>query len=181
MSIHVCKCDYNGRLEYHLRYPGMPEEAAQELADKINGGALSTKPQRTFEVTGNDWPRVYSVDEMQAFFQSRLPAIREAAHGLGYAIGVHGSERRDFDLMAMQWRDSPATIEELAHAVARAACGITREGEYEWESKPAGRRAVSIPICWPEWKDFKTLSLGHIDLSVIDPYPETTKTRQQRT
>ncbi len=44
MSIHVCKCEHNGRTEYHLRYPGMDKSAAQELADKINGGALS-----------NDW------------------------------------------------------------------------------------------------------------------------------
>lgn len=41
MSIHVCKCTHNGREEYHLRYPGMTEAAALELADEINGGALS--------------------------------------------------------------------------------------------------------------------------------------------
>ena len=41
MSIHVCKCEHNGRVEYHLRYPGMTEAAALELADEINGGALS--------------------------------------------------------------------------------------------------------------------------------------------
>lgn len=40
MSIHVCKCQHNGREEYHIRYPGMTEAAAQELADKINGGWL---------------------------------------------------------------------------------------------------------------------------------------------
>ena len=40
MSIHVCKCTHNEREEYHLRYPGMTEEAAQELADRINGGGL---------------------------------------------------------------------------------------------------------------------------------------------
>lgn len=40
MSIHVCKCTHTGREEYHLRYPGMTEAAAQELADRINGGWL---------------------------------------------------------------------------------------------------------------------------------------------
>jgi len=40
MSIHVCKCTHNGRDEYHLRYPGMTEEEAQNIADMINGGAL---------------------------------------------------------------------------------------------------------------------------------------------
>lgn len=40
MSIHVCKCEHNGRTEYHLRYPGMTEKEAQALADRINGGEL---------------------------------------------------------------------------------------------------------------------------------------------
>lgn len=44
MSIHVCKCERNGQPEWHLRYPGMSEEAAQELADKINSGALRAQP-----------------------------------------------------------------------------------------------------------------------------------------
>ena len=40
MSIHVCKCTHGVNIEYHLRYPGMTEEEAQSLADKINGGWL---------------------------------------------------------------------------------------------------------------------------------------------
>lgn len=40
MSIHVCECEHNGRTEYHLRYPGMSEQSAQNIADKINSGAL---------------------------------------------------------------------------------------------------------------------------------------------
>ena len=40
MSIHVCQCTHNGKVEYHLRYPGMTREEAQSLADKINGGGL---------------------------------------------------------------------------------------------------------------------------------------------
>lgn len=40
MSIHVCKCEHNGRTEYHLRYPGMTHGEAQALADSINGGEL---------------------------------------------------------------------------------------------------------------------------------------------
>lgn len=40
MSIHVCKCEYNGREEFHLRYPGMSLSEAQHIADLINAGAL---------------------------------------------------------------------------------------------------------------------------------------------
>jgi hypothetical protein len=107
---------------------------------------------------------------MQAFYLSRLPAIRAAAKEHGYAIGLHGSMRRDFDLMAMQWCDDAADKDTLARAVADAACGIRREGAYDWERKPNGRFATSIPICWtdhenPEFDNM--LSLGHVDLSVI--------------
>ena len=41
MSIHVCNCDHNGKSEFHLRYPGMTRGVAQELAGKINSGALA--------------------------------------------------------------------------------------------------------------------------------------------
>ena len=40
MSIHVCKCTHNGREEYHLRYPGMTEKEAIELASAINRANL---------------------------------------------------------------------------------------------------------------------------------------------
>lgn len=42
MSVHVCKCQHKGKEEYHLRYPGMGEEAAQVMADGINAGRLKT-------------------------------------------------------------------------------------------------------------------------------------------
>lgn len=42
MSIHVCKCERHDRPEFHLRYPGMTEQEAQRLADRINGGCLNT-------------------------------------------------------------------------------------------------------------------------------------------
>lgn len=40
MSIHVCKCEFNGHEEFHLRYPGMTRSQAQHIADLINAGAL---------------------------------------------------------------------------------------------------------------------------------------------
>lgn len=44
----------------------------------------------TINYTPGTWFKARTVDEMQAFFNSRLPAIREAAKECGYAIGVHG-------------------------------------------------------------------------------------------
>lgn len=116
------------------------------------------------------WFDARTIDEMQAFYLSRLPAIRTAAQEHGYAIGLHGSTRRDFDLMAMQWRADASDKDSLARAIADAACGIRREGAYDWEVKPSGRVATSIPICWTDHSnpDFDNMiSAGHIDLSII--------------
>lgn len=116
-----------------------------------------------------NWFNADTVDEMQAFYMSRLPAIREAARRAGYAIGLHGSTRRDFDLMAMPWTGHAVDKNTLARIVAVAACGIARSGDYQWEQKPYGRVATSIPICWTAFHDM--ISAGHIDLSLIDMVP----------
>ncbi len=41
MSMHVCKCQRNGKDEWHIRYPGLTEQEAQEIANAINGGAVT--------------------------------------------------------------------------------------------------------------------------------------------
>jgi hypothetical protein len=123
------------------------------------------------------WYQAATVDDMQAFYRARLPAIREAAREHGYAIGVHGSERRDFDLIACPWRDGASDIDTLAHAIAMAACGITRHGAYEWTVKPLGRRAVSIPVCWTAPRG--VTNDGHIDLSVCPATSPTPPTAPQ--
>ncbi len=110
------------------------------------------------------WFPAATIDEMQAFYMSRLPAIREAARKCGYAVGLHGSTRRDFDLIAAPWIEECADPDTLVRDIQQAACGITQSA-YEWERKPNGRIATSIPICWTEWHDM--VSAGHIDLSVM--------------
>lgn len=133
---------------------------------------------QALEYTPGEWFKARTIEEMRSFYLSRLPVIREAAKEHGYAIGLHGSTVRDFDLMAMQWQEGASDKDTLAHAIAIAACGITRDGDYQWEQKPRGRFAVSIPICWtdhsnPDFKD--KLSLGHIDLSVIEQFAATSQ------
>lgn len=117
------------------------------------------------------WFAVNNVDEMEAFYRSRLPAIKEAAKTLGYAIAVHGSMRRDFDLIATPWIGTPADRNELALAIQKAACGLTQTA-YSWEQKPHGRMAASFPICWCEWHDM--VSAGHVDLSVVSALSQMT-------
>ncbi len=117
------------------------------------------------EYVPGSWFHADTVDEMEAFFISRLPAIREAAKALGYAIAVHGSMRRDMDLMAMAWRDDAAPKDDLARAIQMAACGLDQSA-YGWEQKPSGRVATSFSVCWCEWQNM--VNKGHVDLSLID-------------
>jgi len=119
-----------------------------------------------------DWFEARSIEEMTEFYLSRLPAIREAARQCGYAIGLHGSLRRDFDLMAMPWVEGCSTPDELAHAIALAATGMTLAGGYHWEKKPLGRIATTISVCWTDHSEAfnkDLIGFGHLDLSVMPP------------
>ena len=120
-------------------------EAQRERADIIN------------------WHRIHTPDEQEIFYLSRLPSIRTVARTLGYAIGVHGSMRRDLDLIAVPWVEKHSTPDALAKAIQYAACGMHGD-VVTWQQKPCGRIATSLPICWTE--DNRPSS-GHIDLSVM--------------
>lgn len=110
------------------------------------------------------WITVANKDEMESFYRSILPKVTVAARACGYAIAVHGSLRRDLDLIAVPWIETASDKDTLARNIHRTVCGIEKQ-DYQWEQKPLGRVAICFPICFPEWNE---PSLGHIDLSVID-------------
>ena len=141
----------------------------------IHCGHGKPDERATAAYTPGEWYQAETVEELQAFYLSRLPSIREAAQAHGYAIGLHGSTRRDLDLIAAPWRAGASDADTLAHAIAQAACGIDRAGAYDWEQKPAGRVATSIPICWPAWHGQP--GAGHIDLSVMPELTEASDVR----
>ena len=109
------------------------------------------------------WRRIHTPEEQELFYLGVLPSIRTAARVLGYGIGVHGSMRRDLDLIAIPWEEEHSTADALAKAIQYAACGAHAD-TVTWELKPCGRIATSFPICWA--KDGRPNS-GHIDLSVM--------------
>lgn len=150
------------------RDDALAAESIAQLAAEAQAAQRAQEPvvsARPSAYSPGEWFEAATVDDMEVFYLSRLPAIREAAKAHGYALGLHGSCRRDFDLIAAPWRDGASDAETLAHAVAQAACGIDRDGAYVWEQKPAGRIATSIPVCWPGW--YGQTGAGHIDLSVM--------------
>lgn len=149
----------------------------QNAALRAQVERLQAAGQVAIDYTPGKWFRANTADELEAFFLSRLPAIREAAKAHGYAVGLHGSLRRDLDLIAVPWRDGASDGNTLAHAIAFAACGLTRDGQHEWEAKPAGRVATSVPCCWTS---DGVAGSGHIDLSIMaTPAPSPAPVAQE--
>lgn len=68
--------------------------------------------------------------------------IRRLAREVGYAIGVHGSQERDLDLIAAPWTEEAVSAEELADHIARGINGRVLSPS----PKPLGRWACNIQI-----------------------------------
>ena len=97
-------------------------------------------------------------DETKAMLQDRmgpkvrpvayichLPRIAAKAREFGYAICVHGSLQRDFDLVAIPWSDVASDEESLIQAICETAGGFRLENE-QGCNKPHGRRAWVIHL-----------------------------------
>lgn len=82
------------------------------------------------------------------------PVLREAARRCGYALAIHGSLKRDLDVLATPWVEDAADEATLVAALVEASGGeiVGKAGE-----KPRGRRAHTIHLG----------RAGYIDLSVV--------------
>jgi len=90
-----------------------------------------------------------------------LPDIRDTAKELGWAIAVHGSLTRDFDLVAVRWSDDSSDSDTLLHGIFDTLKLTKIRMEQclnSKEIKHSGRTAYVIPL-------FADL---YIDLSIID-------------
>jgi hypothetical protein len=113
------------------------------------------------------WTRVVSPQHLNEFYETILPQIREAARQHGYAIAVHGSMKRDFDLIAAPWSAEHSDAQTLCKAIHRAACGLVQESYQICTDKPCGRLTTMFPVCWIEYPDAPKNGTGHIDLSIM--------------
>lgn len=102
---------------------------------------------------------------IESILSAILPAIRVAARQKGYAVAVHGSLKRDIDLVAIPWAPPTATStqEELVDAVCGAVAGVLGAcHKHSASDKPHGRKA---------WTLIHRGFVGNIDISVMPPYP----------
>src|SRR4030042_126474 len=91
-------------------------------------------------------------------FAVMLPELTEAAWACGYAIAVHGSLTRDFDLLAAPWTDEAVPAEDLILALCAAVDALGRTSP---ERKPHGRIAWSIHVGYGMYFDVSVMPRGN--------------------
>lgn len=81
-----------------------------------------------------------------------FPILAEVAQANGYALAVHGSVNRDFDLVAIPWTEAAVDAQTLMRAIADQVRQSMRSLQSNGvplktpEQKPHGRLAWAIPI-----------------------------------
>lgn len=96
-------------------------------------------------------------------FLDMLPAIRETARSLGYAIGLHGTLDRDYDLIAVPWVAEAVNDWDLAQAIFKVTgCVRWRVLQNQGVPKPHGR----LVYCF-DWDKNNHENKDYIDLSIM--------------
>lgn len=96
-------------------------------------------------------------ERCQEYYDAMIAALRFVAERCGYALAVHGSLKRDIDLIACPWRDSAINAEDLMKylkAAIKAIAGTARESFVDKgrqpEKKPCGRLAWAIYLTYDD-------------------------------
>lgn len=99
---------------------------------------------------------------IRSLLEMILPPIRAVAIANGYAVAVHGSLKRDIDLIAVAWTDQAIAAADLVQAVRGAVAGVTGRCLIlgEGMAKPHGRIAYTL---------VHGGFAGEIDLSIVGP------------
>lgn len=104
-------------------------------------------------------------EQCREYYQALISALRHVAYRCGYALAVHGSLKRDIDLIACPWRDTAISAEGLIAELAKATeaivgCARQREHDVKPEQKPCGRLAWSFYLTHRD-------DMAYLDISVM--------------
>lgn len=100
-------------------------------------------------------------------YKELIGPLREKARELGYALAVHGSLKRDIDLIACPWTDDAVAPPVLAEALREVTGGY-----WSWSMKGADFTLAGCPGNKPHGRLGWVINLGggpYIDLSVMPP------------
>lgn len=92
---------------------------------------------------------------MPAIYSHQLHTIQESGRRHGYSIAIHGSMQRDFDLIAVPWRDNVCWADDLVADLCRKLSAATVAGDPA--VRPHGRLTYTLLLRGDQF----------IDLSVI--------------
>lgn len=97
-------------------------------------------------------------------YRAVLLLVQKTARECGYAIGAHGSQVRDLDLIAVPWVDDALPADVLMRAVLEAVHGFLkqrRDGRKRDAPtlKPHGRLCWSIHLSKTDPDDYVDLSV----------------------
>jgi hypothetical protein len=76
------------------------------------------------------------------------PELAEIAREHGYAMSIHGSMARDFDLVCIPWIEAPAEPDDVIDAIVKKFAIRRHYGG--WHSKEHGRRVHTLVIAFGE-------------------------------
>src|SRR5690349_14942878 len=104
-----------------------------------------------------------------AAYVALYPMLLQIAKDHGYALAVHGSLHRDFDLIAVPWIESASDALTLIRAMRRKTRTVTQheKSDRKWAKdcnpteKPHGRRAYSLHVT------NHGMYGGYLDISVM--------------
>lgn len=145
---------------------GTPAFFAGGLLDRARAALASPR------ATGSPEPDATVEAELGGWMQKVRDAVfytRVAARSKGYALAVHGTLRRDVDIVAVPWTDEASDPDELMEHIVEylRSVGICYGGDdtgtlahakQSREVKPFGRVAYAIPL--------KGIPAPYLDLSV---------------
>lgn len=96
-----------------------------------------------------------------AVYTILYPKFCEAALELGYALAIHGSMGKDFDLVAIPWKEYAASVTDLVKALD-AVIGDTMWSEHNFKSGSItihGLHSFTLSL-YSDW---------FIDLKIVPP------------
>jgi hypothetical protein len=106
-------------------------------------------------------------EQCAEFYGALIEALRHVAYRCGYALAVHGSLKRDIDLIACPWRQSAVSACYLIDSLAKATeaiVGMARvrdvDKDRQPEKKPCGRLAWSFYLTHRD-------DMAYLDISVM--------------
>ena len=95
-------------------------------------------------------------------FMRVLPKMRAAARTSGYALTIHGSMERDFDIVLIPWTIKASSSSDVAHAVRNAA------GSDNWRCPDAKVGSPHGREWWPfDWKDSSNKNQDYVDMCIM--------------